>query len=45
MAEAELTVRIAGHDIPLGYTRRIMPNAVVAEWPELPRGAEASQTD
>jgi len=32
MAEAELTVRIAGHDIPLGYTRRIMPNAVVAEW-------------
>jgi hypothetical protein len=33
MVEAELSLSIAGKNIPLGYTRRILPNAVVAEWP------------
>ncbi|MEU1757074.1 hypothetical protein ABZ436_31110 [Micromonospora matsumotoense] len=35
MVEAELTLEIAGQKIPLGQTRRVFPNAVVAEWPEV----------
>ncbi|GAA1777963.1 hypothetical protein [Luedemannella helvata] len=35
MAEAEMTLHIAGQDIPLGSTRRVMPNAFVVEWPEI----------
>ncbi|MBQ0896251.1 hypothetical protein KBX37_24685 [Micromonospora sp. U56] len=36
VAEAELTVRIAGQEIPLGLTRQTTPNVVVQSWPELP---------
>jgi hypothetical protein len=35
MSEEELRVKVSGYEIPLGYSRRIMPHAIVAELPEL----------
>ncbi|MEV6797655.1 hypothetical protein AB0M91_04825 [Micromonospora rifamycinica] len=40
MVEAELSLNIAGQTIPLGQTRRVLPNAIVAEWPEIDEAAD-----
>lgn len=34
MLEADLAVKIAGHEVPVGRVRRLMPSATVDEWPE-----------
>lgn len=39
MHEAELKLHIGGQDIPLGYTRQVLPSAVVADWPSVPDNA------
>lgn len=39
IAETEFTLNIAGQEIPLGFTRQVLPTIVVAEWPVVPDDA------
>lgn len=44
MLEEEFAIHVGGQDIPLGYTRRIMPNAIVADWPDIAPDMPADAT-